>query len=135
TKFAHVPLVVACATAGVFGVLLVLNVADGAQHRWVSDPVTWFAAGQFKANFTVTVDPLSAIMLAMVTFVSTWIAIFSAGYMHGERGYVRYFGVMSLFVFCMCGLVLANNFMLLVAFWEGVGLCSYLLIGYYFDRP
>ncbi|HJZ59001.1 MAG TPA: NADH-quinone oxidoreductase subunit L, partial [Gemmataceae bacterium] len=101
----------------------------------VSDPVTWFAAGNLVVHFTITVDPLSCVMLAMITFVATWIAIFSAGYMHGDRGYVRFFAVMSLFVFSMCGLVLANNFLLLLAFWEGVGLCSYLLVGYYFERP
>src|SRR4029079_17026419 len=57
------------------------------------------------------------------------------GYMHGDKGYARFFAVMSLFVFSMCGLVLANNFFLLVAFWEGVGLCSYLLVGYYYEKP
>jgi NADH-quinone oxidoreductase subunit L len=86
-------------------------------------------------GFTITVDPLSSIMLAMVTFVATWIAIFSSGYMHGDKGYGRYFAIMSLFVFSMCGLVLANNFLLLLAFWEGVGVCSYLLVGYYFEKP
>ena len=74
-------------------------------------------------------------MLAMVTFIATLIAIFSGGYMHGDPGYPRFFAVMSLFVFSMCGLVLANNFLLLVAFWEGVGLCSYLLVGYYYAKP
>src|SRR5262249_32707573 len=73
-------------------------------------------------------------------FVATFIAIYSSGYMrdehgHPHAGFARFFGVMSLFVFSMCGLVLANNFLLLVAFWEGVGLCSYLLVGYYYDRP
>ena len=97
--------------------------------------MTWFAAGKLTVNFTITVDPLSAIMLAMITFIATWIAIFSAGYMHGDTGYARFFAVMSLFVFSMCGLVLANNFLLLVAFWEGVGLCWYLLVGYYFEKP
>jgi NADH-quinone oxidoreductase subunit L len=74
-------------------------------------------------------------MLGMITFISSWIALFSAGYMAGERGYARFFAIMSLFVFAMCGLVLANNFFLLLGFWELVGLCSYLLIGYYFHRP
>jgi NADH-quinone oxidoreductase subunit L len=75
-----------------------------------------------------------------VTFIATWIALFSAGYMrdeHGEPdvGHVRYFTFISLFVFSMCLLVLANNFLLLVAGWEGVGLCSYLLVGYYYAKP
>ncbi|MCE9565229.1 MAG: NADH-quinone oxidoreductase subunit L [Planctomycetes bacterium] len=135
SKVAHVPLVLSCAIGAVLGILLLLKVADGETHRWISNPITWFAAGNLKVSFTIAVDPLSAIMLAMVTFISTWIAIFSSGYMHGERGYGRFFAIMSLFVFSMLGLVLANNFLLLVAFWEGVGVCSYLLVGYYYEKP
>jgi NADH-quinone oxidoreductase subunit L len=134
-KFAHVPLVVACGASAVLAVMLLLKVPGLPDHRFVSDPVTWFAAGKLAVNFTLTIDPLSAIMLATITFIATWIALFSAGYMHGDGGYVRYFAVMSLFVFSMCGLVLANNLLLLVGFWEGVGLCSYLLVGYYFEKP
>jgi NADH-quinone oxidoreductase subunit L len=129
---ANWPLVVACSAAAVFAIILVGKVVD---TRFVSEPVRWFAAGKLAVNFTITVDPLSAIMLATVTFISTWIALFSTGYMRGEKGFGRYFAEMSLFVFSMCGLVLSNNFLLLVAFWEGVGLCSYLLIGYYFEKP
>jgi NADH-quinone oxidoreductase subunit L len=132
---ANWPLILSCAAASVLALVLVARVADDSVHRFLSEPVTWFAAGRLKANFTINVDPLAAIMLAMITFVSTWIAIFSSGYMKGDSGYARFFAVMSLFVFSMCGLVLANNFLLLVAFWEGVGLCSYLLVGYYFERP
>jgi NADH-quinone oxidoreductase subunit L len=88
-----------------------------------------------QVHVSLALDPLSATMLAMITFISGWIALFSAGYMAGERGYARFFAIMSLFVFAMCGLVLANNFFLLLGFWELVGLCSYLLIGYYFTRP
>jgi NADH-quinone oxidoreductase subunit L len=134
-KAAHWPLVAACAAAFGVAVALLSQVAESSEHRFVSNAVTWFAAGKLTVNFTITVDPLSAIMLAMVTFISLWIAFFSSGYMHGDRGYGRFFAVMSLFVFSMCGLVLANNFLLLVAFWEGVGLCSYLLVGYYFEKP
>jgi NADH-quinone oxidoreductase subunit L len=139
-RFAHLPLVVACAAAAVLAIILLLKVHDGTTARYVLAPVTWFAAGKLSANFTITVDPLACVMLATVTFVSAWIALFSSGYMRDahhrpDRGYARYFAVMSLFVFSMCGLVLANNFLLLVAFWEGVGLCSYLLVGYYFDKP
>ncbi len=104
-----------------------LNVKD--------QPTTWFQAGRLKVTFSLMIDPLAAILLATVTFVATWIALFSAGYMHGEEGYARYFTIMSLFVFCMCLLVLANNFFLLLAGWEGVGLCSYLLVGYYYAKP
>jgi NADH-quinone oxidoreductase subunit L len=134
-RAAHWPLIVACGASAVLAILLLAKVADLETPQVISAPVTWFAAGKLAANFTVAVDPLSCVMLAMVTFVATWIAIFSTGYVHGDRGYVRFFAVMSLFVFSMCGLVLANNFFLLLAFWEGVGLCSYLLVGYYYDRP
>src|SRR5207249_10019076 len=63
------------------------------------------------------------------------IAIYSVGYMHGDRGYARYFAEIALFIFSMTGLVLASNFIVLYAFWEGVGLCSYLLIGFWFSKP
>ncbi len=138
---AHWPLILACGTAAVLAIALLSKVAQaGETARFVSEPVTWFAAGKLQVHFTLNIDPLAAIMLAMITFISTWIAIFSSGYVRDahhrpERGYARYFAVMSLFVFSMCGLVLANNFLLLMLFWEGVGLCSYLLIGYYYDRP
>ncbi len=132
---ANWPLVIACAVGAVLAISVLFKVSDSPEHRFVSEPATWFAAGKLAVHFTITVDPLSAIMLAMVTFVATWIAIFSSGYMHGEKGFGRFFAVMSLFVFSMCGLVLANNFLLLVAFWEGVGLCSYLLVGYYYEKP
>ena len=133
---AHVPLVVACGTAAVLSALL-LNKMLGAPDKasYVSEPVTWFAAGKLKATFTITVDALSATMLGMVSFIATFIALFSSGYMHGDKGYPRFFAVMGLFVFSMLGLVLANNFFLLILFWEGVGLCSYLLVGYYYEKP
>jgi len=132
---AHLPLVVACAAASAISLILLAHLGGDASRQVLLEPLTWFAAGRLHVNVTINVDPLSAIMLAMITFISLWIALFSSGYMSGERGYGRYFAVMSLFVFSMCGLVLANNFLLLVAFWEGVGLCSYLLIGYYFEKP
>src|SRR5207245_11503323 len=84
---------------------------------------------------TLQADSLTAVMLLAITFVGTLIAVFSSGYMRGDPGYPRYFAIMSLFLFSMTGLVLANNFLVLYAFWEGVGLCSYLLIGFWFERP
>jgi NADH-quinone oxidoreductase subunit L len=133
-KSAHLPLILACGTAAALSFVLLSKMLDG-NSQYVLDPVTWFAAGKLKVSFTITVDALSTIMLCMVTFIATFIAIFSGGYMHGDKGFPRFFAVMSLFVFSMCGLVLSNNFLLLVAFWEGVGLCSYLLVGYYFEKP
>jgi NADH-quinone oxidoreductase subunit L len=129
------PLVAACAVSAVLAILVLGAVADAPQGRFVAEGPTWFAAGHLKVHATINIDPLSAIMLAMITFISTWIALFSSGYMHGDRGYGRFFAIMSLFVFSMCGLVMANNLLFLLAFWEGVGVCSYLLVGYYFDKP
>ena len=134
---AHLPVIAAlAAAAGVAAYVLVLVFnAPGETVSFASPAVTWFRAGGLDATYSVTVDPVSAVMLLTVTFVATWIAVFSAGYMHHDPGYARYFAVMSLFVFAMCLLVLADNFLLLLAGWEGVGLCSYLLVGYYYAKP
>jgi NADH-quinone oxidoreductase subunit L len=86
-------------------------------------------------GLTLRADGLSAIMLVTVTFVGTLIVIFSIGYMHGDPGYPRFFAEVSLFIAAMTLLVLANNFLVLYAGWEGVGLCSYLLIGFWFEKP
>jgi NADH-quinone oxidoreductase subunit L len=96
---------------------------------------TWFQAGTVDVGLAFRADPLTAIMLVTITFIGTLIAIFSVGYMHGDEGYPRFFAEIALFIFSMTGLVLADNFLLLYAFWEGVGLCSYLLIGFWFARP
>ncbi len=134
---AHLPVVAAFAVAACLaaGVLVLVATAPGETVAFSSATLTWFKAGGVAANYSIAVDPISAVMLLTVTFVATWIAIFSAGYMHHDPGYARYFAVMSLFVFAMCLLVLADNFFLLLAGWEGVGLCSYLLVGYYYAKP
>ena len=81
------------------------------------------------------VDELTAIMLVVVTGVSLMVQIYSVGYMRGDPGYPRYFAVMSLFTASMVGLVIASNIIQLYVFWELVGVCSYLLIGFWFERP
>ena len=96
---------------------------------------TWIQAGSFTANAGFYFDPLTAVMLNVVTGVGLLITIFSAGYMTGEAGYSRFFAYLGLFVFAMTCLVMADNLVMLYLGWEGVGLCSYLLIGYYFERP
>jgi NADH-quinone oxidoreductase subunit L len=133
---AHVPAVLGFGTAAVLALVLLTKVAGAHDHpSFIANPAIWFSAGHVTVPFSIHVDPISCIMLATVMFVATWIAVFSASYMHGENGYDRYFSIMSLFVFCMGLLVLANNFLVLVAGWEGVGLCSYLLVGYYYFKP
>jgi len=87
----------------------------------------------FKLAFQL--DGLSAVMVFIVTFVGFWIHVYSVGYMHGETGYQRYFTYLNLFMGAMLLLVLGNNFLVLFVGWEGVGLCSYLLIGFYYDQP
>jgi len=89
----------------------------------------------FRIDITLRADALSAVMLVMVTFIASLVAIYAGGYMHGDPGYWRFFTYISLFVFSMTMLVSASNFVLLYAFWEAVGLCSYLLIGFWFEKP
>ncbi|MCL6482443.1 MAG: NADH-quinone oxidoreductase subunit L [Firmicutes bacterium] len=89
---------------------------------------------QFTAEWGFLLDPLSAVMILVVTGVGLLIHIYSIGYMGHEGGYYRFFGYMNLFMFSMLTLVLANNLLLMFVGWEGVGLCSYLLIGFYFLR-
>ncbi len=95
---------------------------------------TWIASGDFIAKAQFLLDPLSGVMILVVTGVGFIIHIYSMGYMHEEDGYYRFFSYMNLFLFSMLVLVLAGNFLLMFVGWEGVGLCSYLLIGYYLDR-
>ncbi len=90
--------------------------------------------GHFQADWGFLLDPLSSVMILVVTGVGFLIHVYSVGYMGHEGGYYRFFGYLNLFIFFMLTLVLGNNFLLLFVGWEGVGLCSYLLIGFYFLR-
>ncbi len=95
---------------------------------------TWISVGGFRADASLLLDSLSAIYILFVTFVAFWIHVFATGYMRGDKGYWRFFAYMNFFMFSMLTLVLADNFLLMFVGWEGVGLCSYLLIGYYFTK-
>ncbi len=95
---------------------------------------TWATAGVVRFNVAFLLDPLSATMAMIVLFISFMVHIYTIGYMHDDPGYTRFFSYMSLFTFSMLILVLANNFLLLFFGWEGVGLVSYLLIGFWFKR-
>jgi len=94
----------------------------------------WVVSGSFQTVIGYQIDPLSILMALVVTGVSFFIHIYSVGYMHDDPGYPRYFTYLNLFVFMMLNLVLANNFLLMFVGWEGVGLCSYLLIGFWFEK-
>ena len=104
------------------------------QVPWIESYFTWIAAGSFRAGFDLQVDQLTIVMLLVVTGVGWLIHIYSTGYMAHQGGYYRFFACMNLFMFFMLTLVMAANFVLLFVGWEGVGLCSYLLIGFYFLR-
>src|SRR3989338_6055087 len=95
---------------------------------------SWIESGSFKAAFALQVDPLSSLMILIVTGVGFLIHIYSIGYMHNDKGYHRYFCYLNLFTFSMLLLVLSNNFLLMFIGWEAVGLCSYLLIGFWFEK-
>ncbi len=95
----------------------------------------WFSAGPLNVNLGVRADGLTAIMLVVVTTVSLLVHVYSIGYMDGDPGFGRYFAHMGLFTVSMLGLVLADNLFMIFIFWELVGLCSYLLIGFWFHKP
>jgi NADH-quinone oxidoreductase subunit L len=102
------------------------------QIPWIRSYFTWITAGIFKVDFALQVDQLTVVMLFVVTFVGLLVHIYSTGYMAHEEGYYRFFAYLNLFVFFMLTLVLASNVVLMFVGWEGVGLCSYLLIGFWF---
>ncbi|HEV2063885.1 MAG TPA: NADH-quinone oxidoreductase subunit L [Thermoanaerobaculia bacterium] len=120
----------------VFSYLPTPGLFDVHQIPMVETVGGWISAGGFSADLSLRLDQLSALMLSFITFVGLLIHIYSVGYMNHESdaGYARYFAYLNLFLFAMLVLVLANNFLLMFVGWEGVGLCSYLLIGYFYDR-
>ena len=99
---------------------------------WIKSYFTWISAGSFRADFALQVDQLTVVMLLVVTGVGWLIHIYSTGYMHDDAGYRRFFAYLNLFMFFMLILILAANYLLMFVGWEGVGLSSYLLIGFFF---
>ena len=110
-------------------------VLAGSGHSDIESTIEWAVVGDFTINLGFLADDLTKIMLIVVTGVSLMVQVYSQGYMHGDPGYHRYFAFMSLFTASMLGLVLASNLLLVYVFWEGVGLGSYLLIGFWFHKP
>jgi NADH-quinone oxidoreductase subunit L len=136
----HLPCWLGIAVAMVCAWVLLFSIMPGNFTAHGSSPVIasgyqWIDVGGLDIRVDVQADAMSAIMLAMVTTVSLLVAVYAAGYMHHDPGYARFFAFVSLFVFSMCMLVLAGSFLLLFVFWEGVGLCSYLLIGFWYRKP
>src|ERR1043165_5186007 len=109
---------------------------NGVYQKITALKYTWL---QFSPNLSIDMgiilDPISVMMLVMVSFVSLMVHVFSLGYMHGEKRFATYYAFLSLFTFSMLGLVLSANIFQIYVFWELVGVSSYLLIGFYFDRP
>jgi len=115
-----------------------LGQAEGSQTVSVANqPVTLLRgkASLLNIQWSYQLDPLSCIFMLIVTGVGLCIFVFATGYMHGETGFYRFFAYMGLFMFSMLVLVMGSNFVMMFVGWEGVGLCSYLLIGYYFNKP
>lgn len=128
----HWPALVAFGYSFLMAITLLLGLHEGTAVQRTYD---WLHAGHLHVSLTLMADTLSAVMLCTVMLIGFLVALFSIGYMQGDPGYPRYYAVLCLFVFCMVMLVMASSFLMLFIFWEGVGLCSYLLIGYWFERP
>jgi len=116
----------------ILSTVIFFTVAYG--HGFTSTLYSWIDASYFKVNISTTVDRLSVIMLVMVTGISSLVHIYSIGYMKDDKGFARYFSYLNLFVFSMIMLIMANNFLLLYVFWEAVGFCSYILIGFWYVK-
>ncbi|GIK96075.1 MAG: NADH:ubiquinone oxidoreductase subunit L [Alphaproteobacteria bacterium] len=120
--------------AAVLSAIVFVDVTIGGNAR-TTELFTWFDSGGFEASWSLRVDSMTAVMLVVVTWVSAMVHVYSVGYMHHDASVPRFMSYLSLFTFSMLMLVTADNFMQLFFGWEGVGLCSYLLIGFWYDRP
>src|SRR6202012_483939 len=130
---------------GTIGSLMVLisfglSVAAFLQVKSTGTPINaivfdWFSVSNFKVQFAFLVDQLSALMLLIITGVGFLIHLYSVGYMHHDKGFGKFFSYLNLFVFFMLLLVMGSNYLVMFIGWEGVGLCSYLLIGFWYTNP
>ncbi|MBI5475935.1 MAG: NADH-quinone oxidoreductase subunit L [Ignavibacteriales bacterium] len=108
--------------------------APAEERSYIVTIFQWIVAGSLNVSAAYQIDQLSILMTLVVTGVGFLIHVYSIGYMHGDKGFWRFFAYLNLFIFMMLNLILANNFLLMFLGWEGVGLCSYLLIGFWHDR-
>ncbi|MBF0515831.1 MAG: NADH-quinone oxidoreductase subunit L [Nitrospirae bacterium] len=129
---AHLVATAAVAVSLALSIKAFMAASDGAVID--KDLFTWITSGTFKVSAGFLVDQLTAIMLIVVTSVSFLVHVYSVGYMHGDGGYPRFFSFLSLFTFSMLMLVMSNNFLQLYFGWEAVGLCSYFLIGFWYEK-
>ena len=135
----HLSSLISCSAVGLSFLLSLISVYSLVQLPPESRVIdmnffSWIQAGKFLAPFGLLLDPLSSIMILVVTGVGLLIHIYSIGYMHGDPLYSRFFAYLNLFIFSMLILVLANNYVLMFVGWELVGLCSYLLVGFWFEK-
>ncbi|MEO8216846.1 MAG: NADH-quinone oxidoreductase subunit L [Acidobacteriota bacterium] len=135
-KFASVVALLASFTAALLATVAAVayHGAHPAGEPAVNVVYTWFMAGGVGTDIAFQIDPLSVIMVLVVTWVGFLIHLYSVGYMAHEEGYARYFAYLNLFLAAMLILVLGSSYLFIFVGWEGVGLCSYLLIGYYYDK-
>ena len=133
-KIAHLPAIISLLFAALFTICLMVFGAQGEKGA-VFPGYRYFNVGSLTLDISLKVDTLCLSLLTVVTCISAMIAIYSRDYMRDDPGYARYYAVFCGFVFSMTMLVLSNNLLMLYAFWEGVGTCSYLLIGFWFRKP
>lgn len=129
---AHWPPVIAVLCSFALAVSTLFDVING--HTVSGVLYSWIVSGNFDVHIGLKIDQLTAVMLIVVTTVSSLVHIYSIGYMHGDKGYPRFFSYLALFTFSMLMLVMADNFLQLYVFWEAVGLCSYFLIGFWYEK-
>ncbi len=118
---------------GVF-TLLELSSLDPESRKILITYYNWISAGSFSVNYSYLIDPLSISLVLVVTGIGSLIHLYSIGYMHGDPGFGKFFSFLNLFIFAMLNLILADNFLLVFLGWEGVGLCSYFLIGFWYEK-
>ena len=117
-----------------FGLSIAAFLQVNATGKFDVNIFDWFSAGRFKISFAFLVDQLSALMLLIITGVGFLIHLYSVGYMKDDKGYGKFFCYLNLFVFFMLLLVMGSNYLVMFIGWEGVGLCSYLLIGFWYTN-
>ncbi len=127
--------ITAIGIAFMLSIWVLIEVMSTPQLKLEIPSLHWLTIGEFEFSVGLLVDALTAVMLVVVTSVSLMVQIYSQGYMAGDTGYHRYYAFMSLFTGCMLGLVTGSSLLMVFLFWEGVGLGSYLLIGFWFHRP
>src|SRR5688500_3402497 len=118
----------------IVSVLVFVELQGSSQKENVVNIFSWINSGTLKIPFEFLVDPLSVVFLLIITGIGFLIHVYSVGYMHDDDGFARFFTYLNLFVFFMLLLVMGNNYLITFVGWEGVGLCSYLLIGFWFKN-